>query len=216
MFTTWGFAFIFGTQLIKKWTTRFLIRVVALCGAVTFTMLSFLELDSRMIWISCIAVPVGIMWSFYAVAQNISLTKLGKGKDFESYFSLSSIIGQIVSIVNPLLFAGVISIIGFNGSFLLMFVFVALLMVVSFYIPAISLKDEKREEEIKKILSIRPIQWIMLSCMIAGFFLQFQGIIRTCIYIFHFRKQTSYCAIKHCLYTIYYRGDNFVPKEESS
>ncbi|MDF2651590.1 MAG: transporter [Paenibacillus sp.] len=193
-----------------------MIRVVALCGAVTFTMLSFLELDSRMIWISCIAVPVGIMWSFYAVAQNISLTKLGKGKDFESYFSLSSIIGQIVSIVNPLLFAGVISIIGFNGSFLLMFVFVALLMVVSFYIPAISLKDEKREEEIKKILSIRPIQWIMLSCMIAGFFLQFQGIIRTCIYIFHFRKQTSYCAIKHCLYTIYYRGDNFVPKEESS
>ncbi|MDQ0896886.1 MULTISPECIES: MFS transporter [unclassified Paenibacillus] len=201
MFTTWGFAFIFGTQLIKKWTTQLLIRVVALCGAVTFTMLSFLELENRMFWIACIAVPVGIMWSFYAVAQNISLTKLGKGKDFESYFSFSSIIGQIVSIVNPLLFAGVISFIGFNGSFLLMFVFVALLMVVSFYIPAISLKDEKQEEEIKNILRIRPIQWIMLSCMIAGFFLQFQGLFAL-VFTFSISENKLVIALLSIVYTL--------------
>lgn len=201
MFTTWGFAFIFGTQLIKKWTTQLLIRVVALCGAVTFTMLSFLELENRMFWIACIAVPVGIMWSFYAVAQNISLTKLGKGKDFESYFSFSSIIGQIVSIVNPLLFAGVISFIGFNGSFLLMFVFVALLMVVSFYIPAISLKDEKQEEGIKNILSIHPIQWIMLSCLIAGFFLQFQGLFAL-VFTFSISENKIVIALLSIAYTL--------------
>jgi hypothetical protein len=201
MFTTWGFAFIFGTQLIKKWTTQLLIRIVALCGAVTFTMLSFLELENRMFWIACIAVPVGIMWSFYAVAQNISLTKLGKGKDFESYFSFSSIIGQIVSIVNPLLFAGVISFIGFNGSFLLMFVFVALLMVISFYIPAISLKDEKQEEEIKNILRIRPIQWIMLSCLIAGFFLQFQGLFAL-VFTFSISENKIVIALLSIAYTL--------------
>jgi YQGE family putative transporter len=201
MFITWGFAFICGTRLIKKWTTRLLIRVVALCGAVTFTMLSFLELENRMLWIACIAVPVGIMWSLYAVAQNISLTILGKGKDFESYFSLASIIGQIVSIVNPLLFAGVISLIGYNGSFLLMFLFVILLMVVSFYIPAISLKEEKQEEEIKKILRIRPIRWLMLSCMIAGCFLQFQGLFAL-VFTFSISENKIVIALLSIAYTL--------------
>ena len=176
----WGISFTYGAKLLMRYSTKLLIRIIAICGAATFLLLSFLHLDNRMLWIAIIAIPIGIMWGFYAIAQNISLSYLGKGEDFDDYFSWASLIGQAVSIINPIFFAVVIKLIGYSGSFLLMFLFVTLLLIVSFYLPHITISNEKEplfsKFSIKQLFTYSQIRWILPSCLAAGVFLQFQGI----------------------------------------
>jgi len=180
MFSTWFFSFAAGAKLLTRYSTKLLIRIIAICGIITFLLLTFLHLDNRLLWIAIIAVPIGTMWGMYSIAQNISLSILGKGKDFELYFSLSSIIGQAVSIINPIFFALVIQWIGYSGSFLLMFLFATVLMVVSFYIPPITLAAEKEplfyRFSMPKVFTYAKLRWMVPSCLAAGFFLQFQGL----------------------------------------
>jgi len=180
LFCTWCVSFAVGAKLLTKFSTKLLIRIIAVCGAVTFLLLSFLQLDNRLLWIAIIAVPCGFMWGLYAIAQNISLSILGKGEDFQAYFSLSSIIGQAVSIINPIFFALVINYIGYSGSFLLMFLFVSILMAVSFYIPNITLSAEKEplftRFRMKQVFNYSTLRWIIPSCLAAGTFMQFQGL----------------------------------------
>jgi YQGE family putative transporter len=180
LFCTWGFSFALGAKLLTKFSTKLLIRTIAICGTVTFLLLSYLHLDSRILWITIIAVPIGIMWGLYAIAQNISLSVLGKGKDFESYFSWATILGQSVSILNPIFFALVIKFFGYSGSFLLMFLFVALLLIVSFFIPNITLSQEVEplfsRFRMRQVFTYSTLRWMVPSCLAAGVFLQFQGL----------------------------------------
>ncbi|MCZ8516768.1 MFS transporter [Paenibacillus filicis] len=180
MFLAWSFAFAIGSRLLSRFSTRLLIRTTAICGGLTFLLLSFLHLDNRLLWIAIIAIPIGIMWGFYASTQNITLCVYGKGKDFEGYFSVASIIGQLVSIINPIVFAFIIKWIGYSGSFLLMILFVGILLTVSFYIPPISLAEAKeplfRRMRFSQVFSSRALRWMVPSCLFAGFFLQFQGL----------------------------------------
>lgn len=180
LFGTWGVSFAIGAKLLTRYSTKLLIRIIAICGAFTFLLLTFLHLDNRLLWITIIAIPVGVMWGIYAIAQNISLSYLGKGEDFDFYFSWASLIGQAVSIVNPIFFALVIRFIGYSGSFLLMFLFVALLLIVSFYLPHITISDEKERLftnfRMRQVFNYSSLRWIVPSCLAAGVFLQFQGL----------------------------------------
>lgn len=180
LFCSWCISFALGAKLLTKFSTKHLIRSIAVCGAITFLLLTFLQLNSRLLWIAIIAVPVGIMWGFYAIAQNISLSVLGKGQDLTTYFSLSTLIGQAVSIINPIFFALVIKLIGYSGSFLIMFLFVTVLMVVSFYLPDISISAEREPLFSRfrpdKVFTYSTLRWMVPSCLAAGIFLQFQGL----------------------------------------
>lgn len=180
LFISWTFAFAVGSRLLTRFTNRHLIRITAVNGALTFLLLTFLKLDNRLLWIALIAIPVGIMWGLYATTQNITLCVYGKGKDFESYFAYSSIIGQIVSISNPIIFALVIQWIGFAGSFLLMFLFAAVLLTVSYFIPTFTLAREQiplfRNIRFSEVFSTPALKWMAPSCLAAGVFLQFQGL----------------------------------------
>ncbi|RTE09048.1 MFS transporter [Paenibacillus whitsoniae] len=178
LFVMWTLAFGVGSRLLTSFTTRALIRSNAICGGLVFLLLSTLELDNRLLWIAIIAMPIGIMWGFYASAQNITLSVFGKGRDFEQYFSMSNIINQVISIVNPIAFALIIKWIGYSGSFLLMFLFVALLMAVSFFIPTITLagSTEKLFQGVRfrLVFSTSALRWMVPSLLAAGVFLQFQ------------------------------------------
>src|SRR5665647_928450 len=68
LFCMWGISFTYGAKLLMRYSTKLLIRIIAICGAATFLLLSFLHLDNRMLWIAIIAIPIGIMWGFYAIA----------------------------------------------------------------------------------------------------------------------------------------------------
>ncbi|TBL79924.1 MFS transporter [Paenibacillus thalictri] len=206
LFVVWSLAFALGARLLSVFTTRFLIRTVAISGCLTFLLLSFLHLDSRMLWIAIIAVPVGLMWGFYASTQNITLCIFGKGKDFEGYFSVATIIGQVVSIVNPVAFAFVIKWIGYSGSFLLMFVFVIGLLIVSFTIPPITLAKEpeplfNQKMKFSHVFSYPGLRWMVPSCLSAGVFLQFQGLFAI-IFTFSVSGDKLVIALLNVLYAL--------------
>ncbi|UUZ94273.1 hypothetical protein LJK87_06655 [Paenibacillus sp. P25] len=180
MFISWSLAFAVGSRLLSKFSTRLLIRTTAICGGLTFAPLSFLQLENRLLWIACIAVPIGIMWGFYASTQNITLCVFGKGKDFEGYFSIASIIGQTrlhhqsdcvclyhqVDRLLRILFADDLVCGHSAGGFLL-------------YSP-ITLAETKeplfRHMRFHEVFSTRALRWMVPSCLSAGFFLQFQGL----------------------------------------
>ncbi|TDF98588.1 MFS transporter [Paenibacillus piri] len=205
LFITWSLAFALGSRLLTRFTTRVLIRMTAACGALTFLLLTTLTLDNRLLWIAIIAVPVGIMWGFYASSQNITLSVFGKGKDFEVYFSIATIIGQAISILNPVVFALIIKWIGYSGSFLLMFVFVAVLMTVSFMIPPITLSTEKKplfqNMRFSEVFSYPAIRWMVPSCLAAGVFLQFQGLFAL-IFTFSVSSDKLVIALLNVLYAV--------------
>ncbi|WP_248925270.1 hypothetical protein [Paenibacillus hamazuiensis] len=213
MFISWSIAFAVGARLLSAFSTRFLIRTVALSGTATFLLLSFLHLDNRVLWIAIIAVPVGIMWGFYASAQNITLSVFGRGKDFEGYFSYASIIGQAVSILNPVVFALVIKWVGYNGSFLLMFLFVILLLVVSFSIPPITLAKEPeplfRNMSFSKVFCYPAIRWMVPSCLAAGVFLQFQALFAI-IFTFSVSSDKLVIALLNVMYALSSIGSMFL------
>ncbi|TVY07590.1 MFS transporter [Paenibacillus cremeus] len=203
LFILWSIAFAVGSRLLSRFTTRLLIRTVAISGALTFILLSFLELDNRLLWITIIAIPIGIMWGFYASAQNITLCVFGKGKDFEGYFSVASIIGQVISIINPIAFAFIIRWVGYSGSFLLMFLFVAILLTVSFFIPPITLAKEPeplfRNMRFSQVFSYTSLRWMAPSCLAAGVFLQFQGLFAL-IYTFSVSSDKLVIALLNVMY----------------
>jgi len=205
-FVTWTLCFLLGSFLISRYSNRILIRAIALCGAATFLLLTFLHLDNRLLWIASIAVPVGAMWGFYASAQNLTLSLYGKGKDFESYFSVSSVLGQTISVVNPVVFALVIQWLGFSGSFLLMFLFVLILLWVSFLIPSITLAREgvplARNLSFGKVFSTTSLKWLVPSCMAAGVFLQFQSLFAL-LFTFSVSKDKLVIALLNVLYTCF-------------
>ncbi|NHN33463.1 MFS transporter [Paenibacillus sp. S3N08] len=205
MFITWSLAFAGGSRLLTKYTTRLLIRVTAGCGAITFLLLTLLTLDNRLLWIAIIAVPVGIMWGFYAASQNITLSAIGKGGDFEGYFSYATIIGQTVSIINPVVFAFIIKWIGYSGSFILMFVFITILMVVSFFISPITLAGEKKplfqQMRFSTVFSYPAIRWMVPSCLAAGVVLQFQGLFAI-IFTFSVSSDKLVIALLNVLYAV--------------
>jgi YQGE family putative transporter len=206
LFVSWTFCFVAGARLISRFSNRMLVRSVAVCGAITFALLSFLHLDNRMLWISIIAVPVGAMWGFYASTQNLTLCLIGKGRDFEGYFSLSTIIGQVVSIANPIVFALVIQWIGYAGSFLLMFVFVTILLTVSFFLPRISFENASEpmfeRMSFTRVFVSPALKWMVPSCLAAGIFLQFQGLFAL-LFTFSVSQEKLVIALLNVLYACF-------------
>ncbi|MZQ85504.1 MFS transporter [Paenibacillus sp. 5J-6] len=215
MFITWTFGFAGGYRLLTSYTTRVLIRINAFCGAIVFLLLSVLELDNRLLWITIIAIPIGIMWGLYAVTQNITLSVYGKGKDFEQYFSIANIINQIVSIINPIAFALIIKWIGYSGSFLLLMLFVALLLIVSFHIPSITLAGESerlfRRFRFRLVFSSSALRWMVPSFMATGIFLQFQ-VLFALVFTFTVSEDKLVIAILNVLNACFAMGAMFMYK----
>jgi len=209
MFATWTLAFAVGSRVLTSYTTRVLIRANAICGGIVFLLLSVLELENRLLWITIISIPIGVMWGFYASAQNITLSVYGKGKDFEQYFAIANIINQIVSIINPIAFALIIKWMGYSGSFLLMFLFVALLFVVSFYIPTITLAGEQmplfQGIQFKRVFSTSSLRWMVPSLMAAGVFLQFQ-VLFALVFTFSVSEDKLVIALLNVLYACFAIG----------
>lgn len=205
MFVAWGISFAAGSRLLSRYSTRLLIQTTAVCGGITFWLLTSLQLDNRLLWIAILAIPVGFMWGLYISAQNISLSLIGKGRDFEHYFSLSNLIGQVISIVNPVVSALVIRWVGYNGSFLLMFVFVAVLMTVSFFIPRITLSGQPgtvfQGMRFSDVFTTSALRWMIPSCLAAGVVLQFHNLF-TLIFTFSVSGDELVIALLNVLYTL--------------
>ncbi|WP_442602222.1 MFS transporter [Paenibacillus sp. KN14-4R] len=209
LFVAWGIAYGMASQLLFGRTIRLLYGLSACSGAIAFVLLSLLQLDNQMLWIACIAIPVGLMQGFFSAGQNISLSTLGKGTDFGNYMAISAITGNILNMTVPLLSALVIKWMGYSGSFVVMFFFVALMLLFSTKLPQVSLIPYMaskgsfwKEMRIRKVFNISGAKWFILSCLAAGFILQFQGLFAL-LFTFSVTENKTEIALLNMMYTLF-------------
>lgn len=203
----WGCSFAAGAYILTRSSIRLLYGLSAVSGCLAFLLLSFLNIDNRLLWIAIIGVPVGAMWGFSIAAQNLSISLHGKGKDFGHYFSLSLTIAQVLNMIVPIASALVIKSFGYTGSFIFMLALVSVMLIVSFFLPEISLKslmDNRQPERSslvwRTIFSRREAKWLIPACLAAGIFLQFQNFF-VLMFTFSISKDKIVISLLNTLYT---------------
>lgn len=208
VFTAWGFAFAAGAHWLKQWSIRLLFGLSALSGGTAFLLLSFLQLDNRLLWIAMIGVPVGMMWGFASSAQNLSVSMFGKGRDFGNYFAASNTISQLLSMIVPVISAQVIKWFGYDSSFILMLIFLSAMLVLSRFLPGISLKGLLAQKEPwleifkwNKVFPTPNTRWLIPSSLAAGVFLQFQNLF-VLLFTFSITNDKMIIALLNTLYTL--------------
>jgi YQGE family putative transporter len=204
LFVSWGLAFLIGAQLLTKYSIRIIMRTAAIFAGVTFLVLSLVHFEPKLLYITLIAIPAGASNGFYATAANLGISLFGKGKEFADFFAASNLIGQVIAFTNPILFALIIQWFGFSGSFILMLFFVTAMMVVSYYLPPVSLASEKKpllqDFQISKVFLTPNLKWMLPSLLAAGFFLQFQNVF-SLIFTFSVTKDKLLIALLQVSYT---------------
>ncbi|GIP35708.1 MFS transporter [Paenibacillus sp. J2TS4] len=207
LFLFWALSFTLGARLLRRWTIRLLFGLSALSGGTAFLLLSFLHLDNRLLWISIIGVPVGMMWGFFSCAQNLSVSTSGKGKEFGNFFAASNTISQMANMSVPIVAAQVIGWFGYSGSFSLMLLFVTGMLVTSLMLPKISLKSTAPHQETwretmkyRNVFIDSRLKWLIPSCLAAGLFLQFQGLFAL-LFTFSVTEDKTIIALLNTLYT---------------
>lgn len=216
LFGAWGIAFASGAKLLTKYSIGFIMRLSACCAGMTFILLSFVHFEPKLLYLAALAFPVGMTNGLYFSAQNMSASLFGKGKEFADFFSASNIIGQSIAFINPLLFALIIKWLGFTGSFLIMFVFIGLMITVSYYVPGLSLSKEReplfQSFGIHQVFSTPSLRWMIPSLIAAGFFLQFQAIF-SLIFTFSVTKDKLWIALLQIMYTTFTVGALLIYKK---
>ncbi|WP_253735800.1 MFS transporter [Paenibacillus sp. FJAT-26967] len=207
MFIGWGISFVLGARMLYRQTIRLLLALSAVSGAAAFLLLTFLTLDNRNLWIAMIGLPVGLMWGFYTVAQNLSVSFSGKGSEVASFFAANNLIAQVLSMVIPIVSAQFIGWFGYESSFILMFVFVIIMLLFSYTMPKISMPLSEgpqlgfwKELTVKKVFGSRQSVWLVLSILAGGVFLQFQNLF-TLVFTFTVTQDKLLIALLNVLYT---------------
>lgn len=206
LFLAFFAAYALATKQLMLRSIRFIIRISVCSGAVSFLLLSLLHLENERISILLYALPIGVTMGMYWGGMNITLSIFGKGKEFETFYSLIAVIGQIISITVPLLSALVIYFFGYIGSFLLMLVFVILKFIITFYIPDFSLqKSEERlffREMISwKLMRMRTLRTSLTTSFFHGVLMTFQGMF-VLLYTFQVTENKWLIALLNIVYTL--------------
>jgi YQGE family putative transporter len=209
MYISWGISFIAAAKLLTRFTIRLPLAVSAICGAAAFLYLGSVQLDNRILWIILLGIPVGAMFGLNSASQNLSIALKGKGSEFAPYFAAIMVLSQGLSIAVPFLSAKVIDLFGYPGSFVLMLIFVAMMLVFSIFMPKITLAippDQAKSLSHGKygfrVAFGRPgSKWILLSLLAAGVFLQFQNLF-TLLFTFTVTQDKLLIALLNMLYTL--------------
>lgn len=208
MFICWGISFFVAARILNWFSIRLPLAASALCGAAAFTYLVFVQLDNRFLWIILLGIPVGSMFGLSAASQNLSVALKGKGSEFGSFFAAILVTTQALSMAVPFASAKVIESFGYTGSFVLMLVFVAIMLVFSMIMPRITLSagPALKKSPLFGKYSFRSAfghpgsKWIIFSLLASGIFLQFQNLFAL-LFTFTVTQDKLLIALLNMLYT---------------
>lgn len=205
VYFSWSFAFAGAAYLLARATARLLLGVSAFSGASAFLLLSYVELDNRLLWIAMIGAAVGVMYGFFSAAQNLSVSMSGTSAELGRYFSAAAGIQQGVTLAVPLLSAAIIVYFGYSGTFALMLVFLACMLAFSFAMPRLSLRAEAGPPTVvwlwRELLRKPGLRWFSASNLAAGVFLQFQQLFLL-LFTFSVTENKFWIAALNGLYTL--------------
>lgn len=218
VYFSWSFAFAAAAYLLTKSTVRLLLGISALAGGSAFLLLSFVELDNRLLWIAMIGMAVGVMYGFFSAAQNLSVSMSGTSAELGRYFSAAASIQQAVTLAVPLLSAAIIIYFGYSGTFALMLVFLVVMLAFSFAMPGKSIRSGTGPSTVRwlwqELLRKPGLRWFSASNLAAGVFLQFQQLFLL-LFTFSVTENKLWIAALNGLYTLATLGGLFVYRKFS-
>lgn len=208
MFFTWAFGFTLGAHLLTRHSIRLVYALSAGSGLAVFTLLTFLRLEERLVWIAVIGASVGLTFGLFYAAQNLSLSLSGKAKEFGPFFSIANAMLQVSSVTVPILSALVIEQFGYSGSFLMMFGIVGCMLAASLFVPNLSLAGVREQEGewyegigYFRLFDTPAAKWLQAAFTAAGFFFQFQNLF-VLIFTFHVSEDKLMIALLNSGYTL--------------
>lgn len=208
LFFSWGFGFTLGSYLLTRRSIRWPAVVSALFGGSSFAVLFALKVPSHVLWLFLIGLPVGAFSGVFSATQNMGVSMTLKKSDFSRYFSVSGIIGLVIAIINPIVSAYVIQQFGYNGSFVLMFVFVVSMVLTASRLPKATLAGTMPQGvtfftgiRYRTLFSTRKLKLMFYGFLIAGVFLQFQGLF-SLIFTFSVTQNKFVIALLNIGYTL--------------
>lgn len=182
LFLVWPIGFAAASQLMTRFTIRWVLFLSSVFGAVTFLTLSLLHTDNTLFWIAMVAVPTSIMWSFFSAVLNLCIPQYGKGATFGNFFSITYSVVQVLNMTVPIASALLIERLGYVSSFIMMLCFISLMIASSFKLPKFSLQHLEGKERWKDLFRAKTILrlpgsgWTIASAVTTGVFLQFQAL----------------------------------------
>ncbi|MEC0243145.1 MFS transporter [Paenibacillus dokdonensis] len=210
MYICWGLTFALASKLINRYSIRVLLAISAVCGAMAFMYLMTVHLDNRLLWITLLGIPVGMMFGFSQSSQNLGIAMQGKENELAPYFAAVNITSQALNMAVPILSAAVIQGFGYRGSFITMLIFIAVMLIYSSRMPRIYLPPQTSAIEIREpiyTLGFRSAfgypgaKWVLLSLLAAGIFLQFQNLFAL-LFTFSVTQNKLWIALLNLLYTL--------------
>ncbi|GIP24993.1 hypothetical protein J23TS9_01230 [Paenibacillus sp. J23TS9] len=210
MYICWGLTFALASKLISKYSIRVLLAISAVCGAMAFMYLMTVQLDNRLLWITLLGIPVGMMFGFSQSSQNLGIAMQGKENELAPYFAAINITSQALNMAVPILSAAVIQGFGYRGSFITMLIFIAVMLIYSSRMPRIYLPPQTSPIEMREPIytlgfrsafSYPGAKWVLLSLLAAGVFLQFQNLFAL-LFTFSVTQNKLWIALLNLLYTL--------------
>jgi MFS transporter, YQGE family, putative transporter len=178
MLAFWSIAFLVGGKLFTLYSLRVTTKISSLAAVVAFVFLLTLHDVPSYVWNLCVGGCVGVMCGTYFMSQNMLISFFGKGEDFKTYFSMFNIAQQIISIINPILFAMIIKWFGYSASFGIMCAIICVLFALTFYIPQATVTKEDKEKPFFRVNNpfgrLNQLKTFLISCIVMGLVLQFQ------------------------------------------
>ncbi|WP_136606650.1 MFS transporter [Paenibacillus dokdonensis] len=210
MYICWGLTFALASKLINRYSIRVLLAISAVCGALAFIYLMTVHLDNRLLWITLLGIPVGMMFGFSQSSQNLGIAMQGKENELAPYFAAVNITSQALNMAVPILSAAVIQGFGYRGSFITMLIFIIVMLIYSSRMPRIYLPPQASAIEIREpiyTLGFRSAfgypgaKWVLLSLLAAGIFLQFQNLFAL-LFTFSVTQNKLWISLLNLLYTL--------------
>ncbi len=191
-----------GSYFLWRKDIRFVMLLSAVFAGLSFLGLFFYLTDLRVIFTVGIGLCFGSTQGFFWAANNSSMYTVLPSDQWADYFSMNTVIGQVIAVAIPLASAGAVVWLGFRGSFLAMLVFVLAALAVSMRLPHRGLSENLFSHiRYQEVFSRPGTPWILAVVLASGIVNQFLTLF-SMIYIFTVSTQVGVVAILNIGYSV--------------
>lgn len=198
--------YLLGSRYLYKRSARFVMAGSVLFAAGSYISLYFYQASDRILMIVLVGLLAGATQGFYWSGNNAALYFFLKSEDFPAYFSINTILGQIVTVVVPLFSSAIVYWFAFKGAFLIMILLALGAMFFVFRLPVFAV-DQPLFQGVryKTVFSKAGTRWLFPMMVATGVLTQFQGFF-SMIFIFHMTSNEIFVALLNVGYTIVLLG----------
>lgn len=195
-----------GSYFLYRRDIRFVMLLSTLFAGATFVGLFLYLPEYRTIFTILIGLMFGCTQGFFWSANNSSMYTFLKAEQYADYFSVNTVVAQVIAVVIPLASAGILYGVGFHLSFVVMLLFVIAAFFVSMRIPHQGLSESIFDHmHHREVFSKPGTSWVMFVVLCAGLVNQFL-LLFSMIYIFSFSNNVGIVAVFNIGYSLVLLG----------